>query len=539
MTSKADRKRRRRISTTDCVENDVLIFDDIMTFKEEGDIDRCANLLKRAYASGDSDLRAQACYELALLNCQMGNHQDADMFLRQLGYRYKLSKNIWKYDSLEPLSSAGAPGVVRCHDNVLPPELLRRLCQIFSADSPFWTEHDYPSDGFFSYNVPLSVPKCSADEKSCYSDLMQQLGQYLQPLVSATFPDLPVKDATSIEWWAHTRTSGASAGHRLHYDLDELFILEHGELSEEVHPFVSSVLYLDDGGSSGAPTLVTNQSVLQNVYYDESECSGDEDSKEELEEEEEEGVRARNEDKGGNENDNKDNENEEEIAWLCPPKTNRLLLFDGSLMHGVVPHLRKDKDAVGSKSPRVTLMIGWWGPHVTTTDSPTIHHSSRRDRKTLTNLQPNMAMPSMRTNTPLARPLGRKKKRQAPDTSLRWPELFEVDTELSQLIETKQIEYQQTLSDLKSSCELIKVAGGIWEEVAEGTSNDSPEVIESNMDFLGNWFLRSRSEILDAVERTCVDCRHRNEVYVTSSGEATEVAVEWMSVEELKRLRGD
>jgi hypothetical protein len=45
----------------------------------------------------------------------------------------------------------------------------------------------------------------------------------------------------------------------LHYDLDEVALQEHGELSDEIHPFVSSVLYLDNGGSSGAPTLVTNQ----------------------------------------------------------------------------------------------------------------------------------------------------------------------------------------------------------------------------------------------------------------------------------------
>lgn len=47
--------------------------------------------------------------------------------------------------------------------------------------------------------------------------------------------------------------------YQLHYDLDEMSLQEHGELSEQIHPFVSSVLYLDDGGSSGAATLVTNQ----------------------------------------------------------------------------------------------------------------------------------------------------------------------------------------------------------------------------------------------------------------------------------------
>lgn len=276
------------------------------------------------------------------------------------------------------------------------------------------------------------------------------------------------------------------------------------------------------------------QSVLRNVYYDESGCSDGETLEDEVEEE----VQARSQVDGVSDNNNIDDDEEEEMAWLCPPKTNRLLLFDGSLMHGVVPHLRKDMKAAESKSPRVTLMIGWWGAHVTTTETPTIRQSSLRNQATLANLKPNMTMPSNLSNSPLTGPQGRKKKRPAPDTSLRWPELFEVDSKISEIIETKLAVNQNTLTEVQPSCELIKVAGDLWEEVGECNPTDSLEVIECDVDFLGNWFVRSRSEILDAVERTCMECRQREES-ITITTEAIDAAVEWISAEELSRLRGD
>jgi hypothetical protein len=132
-----------------------LSFDAIMAFKEAGDMDRCSALLKAAYLSSDNDLRALACYELALLNCQSNNHIQADMYLRKLGYRYKLSKSIWQYGAVGALSSTshascGLPGVVQCFDEALPAPLLQRLRDAFAPASPFWTEHAYPSEAFFS-----------------------------------------------------------------------------------------------------------------------------------------------------------------------------------------------------------------------------------------------------------------------------------------------------------------------------------------------------------------------------------------------------
>lgn len=201
-------------------------FDEIMTVKEAGDFQQFEGLLKEAFTSTDKDIRAQACYELALLNCQQNNHEEADSYLRRLGYRYKLSRNIWLYDDEDmsaPAStpdvlkaSTGIPGVVHCFDEVIPQELLSKLQDVFAPASPFWAEHGYPADSFFSYNVPISTSEASSKnkKKSC-ANLMEQLALFLKPIVATSFPEMAIGETASIEWWAHTRSNGASAGHRV------------------------------------------------------------------------------------------------------------------------------------------------------------------------------------------------------------------------------------------------------------------------------------------------------------------------------------
>ena len=56
---------------------------------------------------------------------------------------------------------------------------------------------------------------------------------------------------------------------------------------------------------------------------------------------------------------------ENAAGWLCAPRANRLLTFDGSLLHCVVPPLPAPADAARR---RITVMVGWWGPDVTVGD---------------------------------------------------------------------------------------------------------------------------------------------------------------------------
>ena len=138
------------------------------------------------------------------------------------------------------------------------------------------------------------------------------LGGFLRALR----PAAGVDEATSGEIWAHSRE--ADGAHQLHYDLDEAALRSTGETRS---PIASSVFYLETIDNDGAPTLVMERRL------------GD-----------------------GSTN---------AAGWLCAPRPNRLLTFDGSLLHCVVPPIPAPADAARR---RVTVMVGWWGPDVTVGD---------------------------------------------------------------------------------------------------------------------------------------------------------------------------
>lgn len=240
-----------------------------------------------------------------------------------------------------------------------------------------------------------------------------------------------------------------------------------------IHPMVSSVLYLDDGGSSGAPTVVIDQNLS-------GECR--------------------------------------DKAWLCKPKTARLLLFDGSLLHGVAPHI---SDSGASPGTRLTLLIGWWGAQVVT-----IPQSSQ--------LGPNMIMP-------------------AAISGLQWPALFRA-------LPTAEMRALDCRKYAKSSIDaIITIENGVWECIVEDSKNDGgnksavagpttsgdrrkkesnslPPIYDSDVLFVGNWFLRSKGEINDEIlksSRGAVGTGASSVKSVTSSD------LNFMSLDDLKRLRGE
>ena len=138
------------------------------------------------------------------------------------------------------------------------------------------------------------------------------LGGFLRALR----PVAGVDAATSGEIWAHSRE--ADGAHQLHYDLDEAALRTTGATRS---PIASSVFYLETVDNAGAPTLVMARRL------------GDHE--------------------------------ENAAGWLCAPRANRLLTFDGSLLHCVVPPLPAPADAARR---RITVMVGWWGSNVTVGD---------------------------------------------------------------------------------------------------------------------------------------------------------------------------
>jgi hypothetical protein len=122
------------------------------------------------------------------------------------------------------------------------------------------------------------------------------------PTLNAKFPEL--KHAKFVEMWAHNRPH--ASGHQMHFDSDD-----EGRGGVIKNPIVSTILYItDDGG--GGPSLVTNQKCNSTTLATK--------------------------------------------AWLAHPKTQRLVAFDGSVLHGVVP----GKGVVGPRQRRVTLMFAFW-----------------------------------------------------------------------------------------------------------------------------------------------------------------------------------
>ena len=248
-----------------------------------------------------------------------------------------------------------------------------------------------------------------------------------------------------------------------------------------LHPYVSSVLYLDDGGSSGAPTLVMDQQLDGNR----SDC-----------------------------------------AWTCAPKTGRLLLFNGRLLHGVVPHIHPDRIA-GPRGPRLTLMIGWWGRHV-----HTVPYAAGRQL-------PNMLMPSPLTGTGKA---------------ASWPALFGP-------LKKKKVQQLAAHSDrVVTARDGIRETSGsrVWEclytdgDKAEDTNDGADSLVDSlrgirdklqdsGVVFVGNWFLRSEHEINDEILAPTVEHDDSNQDLlhkVDDNRECENSDIGWISVADLARMRG-
>ena len=264
---------------------------------------------------------------LLLLLAQMGTeHAEAEVraMLAKEGYAARLARGILDYpteDALAPLSPSGAdteacPCVVT--DGVLPPAALRALQSVYVPPAAsYWTGHEYsvePPSPFFSYVVPIA--------EAASLGPLGRLVLAVRATAERHFPNAP--KANYGEVWAHNRPHGV--GHQLHFDSDDE---GRGGIR---NPVLGSIFYLS--GGVGGPSLVTNQQL-----------------------------------------------NDKALAtkgWLCQPRANRLVVFNGKMLHGVIPGkgvapLTTAADANGSADEegtsssaevacdrRVTLMVALW-----------------------------------------------------------------------------------------------------------------------------------------------------------------------------------
>lgn len=314
-------------------------------------------------APEEDDLAMSAKNILALLLLQSGRNGEGSRNLHEMGYKFRLSSEVLRY----PLPGAPAPApsssndknsqsqlsasvpsstkYLRAVDGVLPPTLLDHMQTVFGKSSRFWHEHDYNPDtsAYFSYLHPLPLLahanenknnnpndnnnntrkakgagklKLNIDALHSAPTSLDELIAHVWAVSAHFFP--AVRKARYAEWWTHCRQH--SSGHQLHFDSDNEGKDTAGKPCVQ-HPIISTVLYLtptperntDDSAVVGGPTLVTTQKLGDNLA---------------------------------------------DSGWLASPQENRLVMFDGRVLHGVVPgrgHIPK-----AASDRRVTFMIAFW-----------------------------------------------------------------------------------------------------------------------------------------------------------------------------------
>lgn len=459
-----------------------------MAAKETGDLSQAEACLRKLLEFKTKKERVKplvriAAYELALLLLQCGRHHEADKFLLQLGFIYKLSPKVFQINNATAPSS-GADSIVAAFDDALPPSLLKPLRHAFGPESAFWPEHGYPTPCFFSYNEPLNSARETTAQGS--APLIRKVVQHVLPSIKSIFPN--VSSVESVEWWAHIRPASSGGGHQLHFDLDEAGLSSLPPGTKPTHPVVSCVLYLSDSdpqsvGGQTAPTLVTDQSLDQGS------------------------IASR--------------------AWLCVPKLNRLLLFDGGLLHGVIPQ------APGSASfskygkgctDRITLMLGLWGKQ----PSPTLSQPSCASGKQI--LGPNMPVPG-------------------PTSSACWPRLFTVHADAMPEVAGSGRKRKRSRSHMKDDGKLTATrtvlfgpVSPVWVPVARDPeiSSESKSFVPlsgaDKVDFFGRWFLTHSPELLqELVVEEAHGCSDSTSVREERREETLEI--EEISMEEFARLR--
>lgn len=392
-------------------------------------------------------LRQMAAYQLALLLLQRSgrkscnsigdgdiDEKEADDLMWKLGYRLRLSKMAFGYPRCSSCCSQyGANDrqqssreaifseqrVVAVIDNLLPTTLSDALQHALRPGSRYWSEfynntisikyqeesvdrstdnqttQRWDTNQFASHNIPL--PRCYEtspatlllDQLQHSKSLLEQVAIITQHRLRERFPD--VLKATSVEVWSHRRPTDGQ--HQLHYDMDEIRLWKHRQLmleerqtkrrkthgdvernanieaipqKDRTHeacndgvscPIVSCVLTITvpaaskcclcGGKENSAPTIICNQSIM----------IGD-------------GCQSNN-------------------GYLCFPVPNRLLAFEGSLLHGVIPGIpfaqtsnsgSEESDISCSNgcdgaeivnNHRITFMMGFWEAVCTTSTSKT------------------------------------------------------------------------------------------------------------------------------------------------------------------------
>ena len=312
---------------------------------------------------------------------------EADNILSKLGYRLRISKLAFgypicncnrqqkRYNNTQPTASSLISAIVI--DDILPLSIFNALQHAYRPESKYWSElyskvnstttaeKQKNTNQFASHNIPLPT-------NTPPSSILEQVAILVQQQLQDDFPY--ITHATSVEVWSHQRPPDGE--HQLHYDMDEIRLWKHrkGSINQGENrskrqktnpksndgiscPIVSCVLTVNipneeqlgtcsvcgKTGNSN-PTIICNQSILD-----------------------------------------MDRTHSSNVGCLCYPYPNRLLAFEGSLLHGVIPGIPQESSATSDNdesscsedsynmqdtshsmpvsdddNQRVTLMLGFW-----------------------------------------------------------------------------------------------------------------------------------------------------------------------------------
>mmetsp|Transcript_20748 Transcript_20748/g.31405 ORF Transcript_20748/g.31405 Transcript_20748/m.31405 type:complete len:588 (-) Transcript_20748:1271-3034(-) len=293
------------------------VKEEISEEEEEDDEQDNEESLEEGFFSSSS-VEATSRFMGAMIQSTLGNHDDALCALQHFDLTHRIHPNVWEC-KVNDKQQKDLDGPTFFRGEVLPKKLYDKMCQVFAPDAAYWKESDYAHRGYYSYFFDIDEP----------SNLIEDvIVNHLLPLAKGKCKN-PSDKIIGAEWWPHTRPIQANLGHNLHFDTDESILEQEGVVS---HPLLSSVLYLTSGyGSTAGSTVILNQSP---------------DSKEEAKE-----------------------------CWSCKPGENSFMVFDGNLLHGVLPcpgqldtrpshpkeitwgDTQRDPDSVPH---RLTFMVGFW-----------------------------------------------------------------------------------------------------------------------------------------------------------------------------------
>jgi len=290
------------------------------------------------------DQRQQAGEKLALIYLQSDRAKQADKILVRLGFTCRLARSIldYEYDSSSSTTLENArAGDAKSSSDTIPcciyDDFLsnseRSLLQSIFLDptNSYWINHNYtvePPSPYFSYLLPLFSSQPDDEDsggggREGLRSLVYRLRDFLAQHHSEQFPN--VEKAQYVELWAHNRPH--ATGHQFHFDSDNEGCPTDGAAVIR-NPICSCVLFLTDGSAAGGPSVVTNQRLASRH------------------------LATR--------------------GWMCPAAVNRLLAFDGKVLHGVIPGKQQRQQSPSHPSAptrsqtqpasarRVTVMLAFW-----------------------------------------------------------------------------------------------------------------------------------------------------------------------------------